>query len=306
MEGSHARTARISPSPRASRPTTEEGSPSIEQTRAVLLAQHDRMVEHEPGTRLGADPEDLHQMRVATRRARAVLRVARPLLDAERVDELRAELKWLGTALGQVRDLDVLIAHLREEATSLGDEDGFAAQRIVHALETEREQARGALIEALESERYSQLIDGLEGAVGAPLGEDPGVTLSDLAAAEFKRLRKAARSLDRSSSDADLHRARIKAKRARYAAELAEPIVGTPATRFIKKAKRFQDVGGEHQDAVVAEQRIRAVVGSARASKVAFAAGRLVEREREIRRDARTAMPKAWAALERAGRKAWS
>jgi CHAD domain-containing protein len=245
-------------------------------------------------------------MRVATRRARAVLRVARPLLDAEWADHLRTELKWLGNSLGQVRDLDVLIAHLREEATSLGDEDGFAAQRIVHALEGEREHARGALIEALESERYSQLRERLAQADRAPLGEDPGVTLSELAGTEFGKLRKAGRSLDGSSSDADLHRVRVKAKRARYAAELAEPLAGKPATRFIKKAKRFQDIVGGHQDAVVAEQRIRAVVGSTRASKVAVAAGRLVEREREIRRDARKAMPKAWAALERAGRKAWS
>ena len=47
-------------------------------------------------------------MRVATRRMRAILRAARPLLDPEWVRSLRAELGWLGGALGPVRDLDVL------------------------------------------------------------------------------------------------------------------------------------------------------------------------------------------------------
>jgi CHAD domain-containing protein len=235
-----------------------------------------------------------------------VFRAARSLLDPEWADGLRAELKWLGTALGGVRDLDVLLAHLRREAERLGGEEGFAAERIVHALEAEREEARGALLEALESERYAELVDRLEQAARAPVARGGKAGLRELAAAEFASLRKAARKLNSSSSDADLHRARVKAKRARYAAELAEPVVGKPASRFISQAKRFQDVVGEHQDAVVAEDKIRTGAASARATKVAFAAGRLVERERERRAAAREAVPKAWAALERAGRRAWS
>jgi CHAD domain-containing protein len=295
-------TRRAEPAP----PAVGEGSSPLEQTRAMLTAQLREILQHDPGTRLGADPEDLHRMRVATRRARAVLRAARPLLEAEWSDSLRAELGWLGSSLGEVRDLDVLLAHLREEAARLGDEEEFAAQRIVHGLEAERKEARGALLEALESERYAALLDRLEQAALAPVGKEVAVALPALAAAEFESLRKVASKLDASSTDEELHRARVKTKRARYAAELAEPFAGGAATRFIERAKGFQDVVGEHQDAVVAEQRIRALAGSGRATKVAFAAGRLVERERKRRAAARKALPEAWAKLDRSGRRAWS
>jgi CHAD domain-containing protein len=98
---------------------------------------------------------------------------------------------------------------------------------------------------------------------------------------------------------------RIRGKRARYAAELAAGSVGKPARRFVRKAKRFQDVVGEHQDAVVAEERIRALLGRAGGEQTHLAAGRLIERERTRRREARAAFPKAWAKLEKAGRAAW-
>ena len=62
------------------------------------------------------------------------------------------------------------------------------------------------------------------------------VSLRDIAAQEFKKLRKTVEALPETPSDADLHQVRIKAKRARYAAELAAPMVGRPAERFVDKA----------------------------------------------------------------------
>ena len=79
----------------------------------MIAVQVGELIAHDPGTRLGDDPEELHQARVATRRLRAVLRAARPLLDPGWTESLRAELSWLGGALGPVRDLDVLLDHLR-------------------------------------------------------------------------------------------------------------------------------------------------------------------------------------------------
>jgi hypothetical protein len=53
---------------------------------------------------------------------------------------------------------------------------------------------------------------------------------------------------------------------------------------------------GDHQDAVVAEQRLRALAGP----KTGLAAGHLVEREQERRRRARAAYPRVWKRLRRA------
>ena len=107
------------------------------------------------------------------------------------------------------------------------------------------------------------------------------------------------------ATDEELHRARILGKRARYTAELAEPEVGKPARKFVEAAKAFQDVLGAHQDAIVAEARLRGLLADVPSSGAAFAAGRLVERERARRREARAELPKAWRALKRSARAAW-
>jgi CHAD domain-containing protein len=281
-------------------------APPLEHLRSMLAEQVGQALRHDPGVRLDADPDDLHDLRVATRRLRAVLRAARPLLDREWAEALRSELSWLGSALGPVRDLDVLLAHLREEIAALPSEERAPARRLVKALGAEREDARAGMLAALASDRYLALLDALVEASRAPRTVADDVPLATIAAREFRRLRKAMRNLPPEPSPEEIHAVRIKAKRARYAAELAEGAVGKKASRFVTKAKRFQDVAGEHQDALVAEERIRALLGSVRGLRVAFAGGLLVERERERRAAARAALPAAWRKLERAGARAWA
>jgi len=86
----------------------------------------------------------------------------------------------------------------------------------------------------------------------------------------------------------------------RYAAEFAEPDLGNRAKHVAERATTLQDVLGEHQDAIVAEARLRELLPKAPSSGAAFAAGRLVERERARKAAARAALPKAWRRLERA------
>jgi len=115
-------------------------------------------------------------------------------------------------------------------------------------------------------------------------------------------LRKRARRLNWASTDAELHRTRILCKRARYATEFAEPDLGKRARRVAARAAILQDVLGEHQDAIVAEARLRELLAKVTGTGAAFAAGRLVERERVRRSRARAGLPKAWRKLERAWR----
>jgi CHAD domain-containing protein len=274
--------------------------------RAMLGRQYAEILRHDPGVRLDLDPEDVHRLRVAVRRARAVLRAARPVLDPEWSEPLRGELKWLGGSLGPRRDLDVLVAHLREQIAELDEPERTSASALVELLEEEREGAQVLAVEALSSERYYRLLDALEAAARGPRVQRTEVSLQSLASREFKRLQKVAERLGPESTDDELHRARILGKRARYAAELAEPEVGRPARRFLARARRFQDVLGAHQDAIVAEARLRGLFAAQAGSGAAFAAGRLVERERARRRKARAELPKAWRALDRAARKAWA
>ncbi len=253
--------------------------------RAHLRVQAGRVLAHDPGTRLGTDSEELHQMRVATRRLRAFLRAGRDLLDPAWAERIRDELKWLGGALGPVRDLDVLIEHLEPEVDALGS-DADEGRKLLRTLERERRKARGALLAALDSERYFVLLDTLEVPV-ATIAEEP--TLEEIHAAEHRRLRKAVKALRADSPDEELHQARIKVKRARYAAELSG------ADAYVKAAKVLQDVLGEHQDAVVAEERLRAL--AAKQPAAALAAGRLVERERARADQGRDEWGRAWKRL---------
>ena len=92
-------------------PTPKRRAPLHEHLRHALEAQLAELETHDPGVRLGADPEDLHRLRVATRRTRALIRATRPLL-GDRLATLGEELRLLGALLGAVRDLDVLIEHL--------------------------------------------------------------------------------------------------------------------------------------------------------------------------------------------------
>ena len=84
-----------------------------QQGPAVGAVDDGALLAYEAGTRSGADPEDLHQMRVALRRMRSVLKLSGALV-GDGAEPVRAELGWLGQSLGEVRDYDVLIGHLRE------------------------------------------------------------------------------------------------------------------------------------------------------------------------------------------------
>jgi CHAD domain-containing protein len=264
----------------------------FERLRALLRTQLREVLAHDPGTRLGTDPESLHDMRVAVRRSRALLRAGRKLIASD-TQALEDELKWIGGVLGSVRDLDVMLAHLHERAAELGPPDTKTAERLLRKLEQRRTRARRALLRALDSERYFPLLDRFEQEIEAlqPSGAD--TSLDALAQKQLKKLREAVSALDEDPPDAALHALRKLGKRARYAAELAGH------DGVVKRAKELQDVLGEHQDAVVAEETLRELAAAASPPE-ALAAGRLVEDERERRAEARATWWKAWKRLKRA------
>jgi CHAD domain-containing protein len=256
-----------------------------EQTRQILR--------NDPGTRLGTDPEAVHDFRVAVRRLRATLRAVEP-----RPDYLRSELKWLGGVLGAVRDLDVMLEHVNSEIARLGEPEQAAAASITTALERKRRGARKTMLGALGTPRYFALLDELAAY------EAPNPSAKQLRRDAEKELGKLAKAVDAAGADppdATLHHLRIRGKKARYAAELAE---AEPA--FVKRAKQFQDVLGEHQDAVVMEERLRGLVAEGEAPARALAIGRLIERERARLDRTRGEWRDAWRELERSARTVWA
>jgi CHAD domain-containing protein len=264
----------------------------LEQQRTVLL-------KHDPGVRLGDDPENLHKHRIAARRARASLRATRKYVDPEWRRPLGAALRGLGEATGPVRDLDVLLEHLRDELDRLDETEQAAKDAILERLGEERERARRGLLEALDGRDYRFLLARLRLPPRLAEGVE-SVPLESLAQREFRRLAKLVDRLGKRPDEQEIHRLRIALKRARYAAELVAPQRGG-RKRFLADARILQELLGEHQDAVVAEQRLRRATVDDVRTAAAFAAGRIAERQRRRRERVQERLPAAWKRLRKGG-----
>jgi CHAD domain-containing protein len=283
--------------------------PTVHQLRAALDTRLRALLTHDPGTRAGEDPEELHQMRVAVRRMRATLKAARPLLERTWADDLRAELGWVGRALGPVRDADVLIERLRGRAAAFDDSNREAVETLIETLVADRETARAEMLAVLGSRRYTALLRRLATAVSRPLptprGRVTAPPLVELVRAEYRRLSKAVRAAGENPPDEVLHALRIRGKRLRYTGELAAASGCKPVRKLVESTVALQDVLGEHQDACVAQHRVMLLLdglGDLVDVSVAFAAGRLVEREELSRTATRQAWPAAWQRVQRRAR----
>jgi CHAD domain-containing protein len=275
----------------------------------AIAASVVRILRHDPGVRIGDDPEDVHQARVGTRRLRSDLRTFAPLLQEEWLAALRDELRWFGGVLGAVRDADVLSDRLRGQAAALPEPDTAGLAPLFRHMAKERDDARAALLEAMATPRYVALLDALVAAARQPqlrskAGAPAAEVVPTLVAAPWRKLQKAVQALPADPPDADLHQTRIYAKRARYAAEAAAPLVGKKAARLGAALAGLQDVLGAHQDAVVAEAWLRAAVDGADPG-LSLAAGELIGVQLAEAAAHRTQWRKAWKKASDKKLRAW-
>jgi len=256
---------------------------------AYIGAQAGRLRALDPLVR-GNAPDSVHQMRVAARRLRSTLQAYPSILPTSATRHLRAELKWLGEVLGEARDDEVLSAYLLTRLASLPAEQVLGpAQARVRAHFAPREaSAREALLEALNSARYYTLAAELD-----RLLADPPVTAAAAERADKvlpraigrayrrtrRRMHQAQRIAPGAGRDAALHETRKAAKRARYAAEAAQPALGKKTRRFARRMKAVQSALGDHHDAVEARAAAREIgVRAHLAGENAFTFGLLSER----------------------------
>jgi CHAD domain-containing protein len=220
------------------------------------------------------EPDAIHQMRVATRRARSALQAFGPIVEREATRPLCVELKWLAATLGQARDAEVLQARLTAEVTAIPRAllTGPVEARVSDAFATERARARRTMLRTLNGHRYLQLLDELD----ALLTDPPLTALARPQTAKVlaKPVRRADRRLQRALAavpgaqdrDSAIHEARKAAKRARYAAEAAALALSKAERHQAARAKELQQLLGDHHDSVVARRVLLDLAAEARAA----------------------------------------
>jgi triphosphatase len=244
---------------------------------AILRRHFGQMLAHEPGVRLGEDPEELHDMRVATRRLRAALKLYSDFLP-KRAERYERDLRWVAGALGEVRDLDVHLEGLSEEASRNGE----ILEELVSLLRERRNEARRGMLEALDSNRYERLIASFSATLRRGRSPTPTSPILEVAPNlirdRYKKVRKSANRLSEDSPPEHYHDLRKKGKRLRYALEPLQEIYGKQAKKMVKLLKKTQDDLGDHQDFIVASGLMEELgVAGDRPPQVIFSMGSMAE-----------------------------
>jgi CHAD domain-containing protein len=258
-------------------PTSVDPEDTIGQVAlAVLRRQFATLLAKEPGTRLGDDAEELHDMRVASRRLRAAVALFKDVLPIEAA-KLRPELAWIGGTIGAVRDLDVQLEQVDEWLQPID-------LRVL--LLQERARARTAMLEALDSTRYERFVRRFGAMLRSRSGTRtvPALTAApDLVEHRHVALRKAMKRIGPAAQPSEYHRLRIACKRFRYALEFLADIYPGETKRLVKKSVALQDLLGAYQDAHVAIARLRDLAttrGGELVADTVFAMGEIAERYR--------------------------
>ncbi|MEV0380626.1 CYTH and CHAD domain-containing protein [Nonomuraea sp. NPDC050643] len=282
---------------------TEQGSAG-EVVVDYLAGQVRALLSQDPRVRR-AEEDAVHQMRVAARRMRSALKAFKTVVvDTEAIQE---ELRWLGTVLGEARDLEVIRARFAKELASLAPElvTGPILTRLGSDLYEREQEAYVRIKETLSGERYYLLLNALDELIAAPnLGKAAAKPaqekLRDIAGVNWNRVTKAydhAQAIeDLERREIAMHDVRKAAKRARYTAEALQPAIGGGMGKLAKLAEDVQEVLGTHQDGVVAQETLAKEAESARqAGEDTFTYGLLIGIERNTAERAHAEFPKVWA-----------
>ena len=257
---------------------------------------------HEPGARLGHDPEELHQLRVATRRIDATLALFKHHLPAP-VLHARKTTKAVLRTLGSARDLDVQLGELAQYCATLPEQERAAAEPLKARLEFERTRARAAMVRALDAEPTRRWLESLalasaEVATTEGAAADSAMSvMPERVRLRFRKLRKAVRRLGAKASMEEYHDVRRRAKQLRYAIESGAAMFGKPADDALKALRRMQDKLGTQQDAYMAKERLSVLaadLASGLPPDTLFLMGRLAEYHAGVTTQARRNLARSW------------
>jgi CHAD domain-containing protein len=251
----------------ARNPEVAAGDPWAEAGRKILRFHMSRMLARVPGTIAGDDPEEVHAMRVASRRVRAAWRVFGDAFERPVVREHVRQLKVLGALLGEVRDLDVQIAILVAARERRSKRERMALTPLLDAWTAERSARHRELVGRLRSTWFTGFVDDHEallttpGAGARPVEPHAPTTVRMRAPAVAWEAYQAVWAFEPALPDADvttLHDLRIATKWSRYTLEFLREPMEPHATELIRRVVALQDQLGDIHDSHAAAERARA------------------------------------------------
>lgn len=256
-----------------------------------------------PAARLGEDPEALHHLRVAVRRARAVLGQYAIALEPDGSKLLAKHLRWLGRTTALTRDLDVLAQAVAGWMRDLDAADRRALAALWATLDGARQRSHEGLRSSLQSPRMADALVAFgklrPSATGLATTQSAATLGAARCAQTLRRLSADIATIDaghEAASDASLHAVRIVVKKARYRLQLQRELSdATRGRKLLRTLTKLQAALGRLQDAAVGQRRLASLALPADA-QATVAAGRLLERIDAARHaaaaEARALLPK--------------
>ena len=278
----------------------------VEVAISHLSLQRARLKQHEPSAWEAVHPEGVHQMRVTTRRIRAGLAAFANVLPQKSAARLKDDVRWLTSALGPVRDLDVQLENLHNYRHLLTTAQGPALNRYQRHLEQRHRKAHRALVCELASDRIATLDAHFERVLekaSRRASQQRGISIQQAASDQvlplLESVLKRGRAIKKSSPAEKLHKLRIELKRLRYQLEYLIDSCGKPARRSHKELSRLQNVLGSYQDAMVAMEQLEHYCHHTNLDRVERRTfNELMAWERERGERYRRKFPKRWARFE--------
>jgi len=235
-----------------------------EAARRLMFRQFRIVTMNVEGALRGEDPEHLHDIRVAIRRLRALLRAFRKPLTGTSAEELDLELKELNNALGTPRDLDVWVEFLRSTkvqrnvARNRRWKTFIAHQQALRRLQlpTVRRHLGGPRFRALRFKLGRFLRTELPRRIEqSPPGLVPAIARSAMRKALRRALKLSA--MRKSESPEDLHRLRIALRRVRYFGQFFATLLGPPFPELTERTQAVEQVLGRIHDLDVSIARVQ-------------------------------------------------
>jgi len=248
------------------RATTVKLSPSMPAGAAlatVLTALLDALEANVPGTVRDIDTEFLHDLRIAVRRTRSVIKLCGSALPAGLARDFRAEFRWLGDLTTPTRDLDVyLLGYARMTAGLVAASPADLYPFHDYLVRSRAVQYR-RLAAGLRSARFRRLSSNWRTALKEIGPARKRRTVAQLATARIGAAQRGAlqagQLISAASPPESLHELRKRCKELRYLVEMFGSLYD-PAQRWqaVRELKALQDCLGAFQDAEVQRTEIRA------------------------------------------------